>query len=94
MDRGDIKQPATSPLQAGTGTPQDFMWLIDQSSSEWHRRDSGLGTVALSQQTNSRLGYFDGTHLYEHADPQDSGFIPTGTALSSITAGMKSVAFC
>ncbi len=34
------------------------------------------------------LAFFDGTHLYEHADPRRD-FIPSGTARSSTTAAPK-----
>ena len=39
-----------------------------------HRRDPRLGAVALPADAHG-LGYFDGTHLYEHADPRQ-GFHP------------------
>jgi len=56
------------------GTPQDLMYLVDQL----HRHDIGviLDWVPSHFPTDSHgLGYFDGTHLYEHADPQQ-GFHP------------------
>ncbi len=51
------------------GTPQDFMYLVDCL----HRR--GLGVIldwvpAHFPRDEFALGYFDGTHLYEHADPR------------------------
>ncbi len=49
------------------GTPQDFMFLIDYL----HQRGIGviLDWVPSHFPTDAHaLGYFDGTHLYEHAD--------------------------
>ena len=51
------------------GTPQDFMALVDAL----HRR--GIGVIldwvpAHFPRDEFALGYFDGTHLYEHADPR------------------------
>ncbi|HYP08246.1 MAG TPA: 1,4-alpha-glucan branching protein GlgB [Bryobacteraceae bacterium] len=56
------------------GTPQDFMWLIDR----FHQNGIGviLDWVPSHFPTDEfSLGYFDGTHLYEHQDPR-LGFHP------------------
>jgi 1,4-alpha-glucan branching enzyme len=56
------------------GTPQDFMFLVDYL----HQHDVGvsLDWVPSHFPTDEHgLGYFDGTHLYEHAYAQ-KGFHP------------------
>src|SRR5260370_13406528 len=51
------------------GTPQDFMFLVDAL----HRR--GIGVIldcvpAHFPRDGHGLGWFDGTHLYQHTDPR------------------------
>ncbi len=56
------------------GTPQDFMFLVDTL----HQNDIGiiLDWVPSHFPTDEHgLGFFDGTHLYEHSDPR-KGFHP------------------
>jgi 1,4-alpha-glucan branching enzyme len=60
------------------GTPQDFMFLVDQL------HQNGLGVVldwvpSHFPTDEHGLGYFDGTHLYEHEDPRQ-GFHPDWTS--------------
>jgi 1,4-alpha-glucan branching enzyme len=60
------------------GTPQDFMFLVDTL------HQAGIGVIldwVPSHFPNDAhgLAYFDGTHLYEHADPRQ-GFHPQWTS--------------
>lgn len=56
------------------GTPQDFMYLVD------HLHQRGIGVILDWVPSHfpsdlHGLSYFDGTHLFEHADPRQ-GFHP------------------
>jgi 1,4-alpha-glucan branching enzyme len=56
------------------GSPQDFMYLVD------YLHQHGIGVIldwvpSHFPTDEHGLGYFDGTHLYEHSDPRQ-GFHP------------------
>jgi 1,4-alpha-glucan branching enzyme len=51
------------------GTPEDFMYLVDYL----HQNDLGVildWVPSHFPNDEHSLGYFDGTHLYEHGDPR------------------------
>jgi 1,4-alpha-glucan branching enzyme len=62
------------------GSPADFMFLVDTL----HRHDIGVildWTPAHFPTDEHGLVYFDGTHLYEHADPRQGIHAEWGSAV-------------
>lgn len=62
------------------GSPEDFMYLVDRCHSE------GIGVIldwvpAHFPRDPHALEYFDGTHLYEHADPRQAEHKDWGTLI-------------
>jgi 1,4-alpha-glucan branching enzyme len=62
------------------GTPDDFRFLVDQL------HQAGVGVIldwvpAHFPTDGHGLGYFDGTHLYEHSDPRQGAHPDWGTLI-------------
>jgi 1,4-alpha-glucan branching enzyme len=62
------------------GTPQDFMAFVETL------HQAGIGVIldwtpAHFPEDEHGLGYFDGTHLYEHADPRQGRHAEWGSAV-------------
>jgi 1,4-alpha-glucan branching enzyme len=62
------------------GTPEDFAWFVD------HLHQRGLGIImdwvpAHFPRDTFALAEFDGTHLYEHADPRQGAHMDWGTLI-------------
>ena len=60
------------------GTPEDFAWLVD------HLHQRGIGVIldwvpSHFPSNEYGLGYFDGTHLYEYADPARGWHVDWGS---------------
>ena len=69
MARGAIRRPATLPPRQRYGSPQDLMFLVDTL------HQAGIGVIldwvpSHFPRDAFSLGRFDGTHLFEHADPR------------------------
>ncbi len=62
------------------GTPQDFKYLVDKL------HQAGIGVIidwvpAHFPSDEHGLAYFDGTHLYEHADPRQGRHMDWGSLI-------------
>ena len=77
-DRGATRPPATSPRPPATARRSDLMAMVDRL----HQRGVGviLDWVPSHFPIDAHgLARFDGTHLYEHADPRQ-GYHPDWTS--------------
>jgi len=68
------------------GTPHDFMYFID------HCHRSGIGVLldwvpGHFAKEGYGLGFFDGAHLYEHADPRQGEHLTWGTYIFNYGRG-------
>jgi 1,4-alpha-glucan branching enzyme len=62
------------------GPPEDFAWFVD------HLHGRGIGVIldwvpAHFPRDDFALAHFDGTHLYEHADPRQGAHLDWGTLI-------------
>lgn len=62
------------------GSPEDFAWFVD------HMHQRGIGVIldwvpAHFPRDAFALAEFDGTHLYEHADPKQGAHMDWGTLI-------------
>ncbi|HEY5078239.1 MAG TPA: 1,4-alpha-glucan branching protein GlgB [Opitutaceae bacterium] len=62
------------------GAPEDFAWFVD------HLHQRGIGVIldwvpAHFPRDGFALAEFDGTHLYEHADPRQGSHMDWGTLI-------------
>jgi 1,4-alpha-glucan branching enzyme len=62
------------------GPPEDFAWFVD------HLHQKGIGVIldwvpAHFPRDSFALAEFDGTHLYEHADPRQGAHMDWGTLI-------------
>ena len=78
--RGATSRSASTPQAVATGPPDDFKRLVDAFHA------AGIGVIidwvpAHFPEDPHGLGFFDGTHLYEHADPRQGRHPDWGTLI-------------